>query len=297
MSEPFPSYGGNERPFKAHRIEHGQGKLYVRDYPGAGPAFVMMHGFPDNLGIYDFLVPHLVDAGRRVVTFDFLGFGASDKPEGAKYSFAQQQGDLKRVVEALNLGKIVPVVHDSAGFPGLNFAIDQPDDVAEIVILNSVYHTVPGDRVPELIEVFATANLREVAMMIAQKPEFLGSLLNLQRSLFQAALSEKHVKTYVEFLGPLIDANFRSPPSSGPAFVQMTAGFYDVMAENTKRLPLLSKLEVPAKVIWGERDPYLTSATAKDFHANLQNSTLHLIDAGHWVQIDEDKKVAEIMLS
>ncbi|TCR76831.1 alpha/beta hydrolase [Rhizobium sp. BK376] len=297
MSEPFPSYGDNARSFQEHRIEHGQGKLYVRDYPGAGPAFVMMHGFPDNLGIYDFLVPHLVDAGRRVVTFDFLGFGASDKPEGAKYSFAQQQGDLKRVVEALKLGKIVPVVHDSGGFPGLNFAIDQPDDVAELVILNCVYHAVPDDRLPELIEVFATVNLREVAMMIAQNPEFMGSLLNLQRSLFQAALPERHVKTYVDFLGPLIDANFGLPPSSGPAFVQMTAGFYDVLAENTKRLPLLNKLEVPTKVIWGERDPYLTTATAKDFHGNLQNSTLHLIDAGHWVQIDEGKKVAEIMLS
>ncbi len=297
MSTPFPSYGDNARAFTEHRIEQGQGKLFVRDYAGEGPAFVLMHGFPDNLGIYDFLVPHLVDAGRRVVTFDFLGFGASDKPDGAKYSFPQQQGDLKRVVEALGLGKIIPVVHDSAGVPGVNFAIDQPDDAAELVILNSVYSDVPGDRVPELIEVFATANLKQVALMIAQKPEFMGSLLNLQRSLFQASLSEKHVKIYVDFLGPLIDANFRTPPSSGPAFMQMAAGFYDVIAENTKRLPQLNKLEVPTKIIWGERDPYLTVATAKDFQANLQNSSLHLVDAGHWVQIDEGKRVAEIMLS
>ena len=56
-----------------------------------------MHGFPDNLHIYDDLVPHLVAAGRRVVTFDFLGFGASDKP-GTGYSFAQQMGDLEAVV-------------------------------------------------------------------------------------------------------------------------------------------------------------------------------------------------------
>jgi pimeloyl-ACP methyl ester carboxylesterase len=37
-----------------------------------------MHGFPDNLHIYDRLVPAL--HGRQVITFDFLGWGASDKP-------------------------------------------------------------------------------------------------------------------------------------------------------------------------------------------------------------------------
>ena len=59
-----------------------EGSLYVRDYAGAEPAFVLMHGFPDNLHIWDDLIPHLTASGRRVVTFDFLGFGASDKPAG-----------------------------------------------------------------------------------------------------------------------------------------------------------------------------------------------------------------------
>jgi haloalkane dehalogenase len=35
-----------------------------------------------------------VSAGRRTVAMDFLGFGASDKPEDALYSFEQQLGDL-----------------------------------------------------------------------------------------------------------------------------------------------------------------------------------------------------------
>jgi haloalkane dehalogenase len=66
--------------FVEHHVPREQGKVYARDYKGAGPAFVLMHGFPDNLHIYDELIPYLVTAGRRVVTFDFLGFGASDKP-------------------------------------------------------------------------------------------------------------------------------------------------------------------------------------------------------------------------
>uniref|UniRef100_UPI0023F9BC04 alpha/beta fold hydrolase n=1 Tax=Caballeronia sp. BR00000012568055 TaxID=2918761 RepID=UPI0023F9BC04 len=78
--------------FIEHRIPVTGGSLYVRDYAGNGPAFVPMHGFPDNLHIYDEIIPYLVSAGRRVVAFDFLGFGFSDKP-GQGYSFAQQMGD------------------------------------------------------------------------------------------------------------------------------------------------------------------------------------------------------------
>ena len=69
--------------FTEHRVQHDRGSLYVRDFPGNGPAFVLLHGFPDNSHIYDDLILHLVAAGRRTIAFDFLGFGGSDKPEGA----------------------------------------------------------------------------------------------------------------------------------------------------------------------------------------------------------------------
>ena len=56
-------------------VARSQGRIFVRDYPGTGPAFVLMHGFPDDGRIYDDLIPELVQGGRRVVVFDFLGFG------------------------------------------------------------------------------------------------------------------------------------------------------------------------------------------------------------------------------
>src|SRR5579871_4533235 len=112
--------------FIEHHISRDQGNLYARDYDGTSPAFVLMHGFPDSLRIYDDIVPHLTKSGRRVVAFDFLGFGASDKPAGASYSFAQQLGDLSAVIQALGLGKAVLVGHDSSGIAAINFAVDHP---------------------------------------------------------------------------------------------------------------------------------------------------------------------------
>ena len=51
--------------FTEHRVERDRGSLYVRDFPGSGAAFVLLHGFPDNSHIYDDLIPHLARAGAE----------------------------------------------------------------------------------------------------------------------------------------------------------------------------------------------------------------------------------------
>jgi hypothetical protein len=35
--------------FTEHHVPRGQGRVYARDYQGAGPAIMLMHGLPDNL--------------------------------------------------------------------------------------------------------------------------------------------------------------------------------------------------------------------------------------------------------
>jgi hypothetical protein len=74
-------------------VRRNQHRIQVRDYPGAGPPIILMHGFPDNLNLYDRLVPYL-SPPRRVVLFDFLGWGSSDKPSAYDYTTANQVGDL-----------------------------------------------------------------------------------------------------------------------------------------------------------------------------------------------------------
>ena len=55
-------------------VQRHQHRIYVRDHPGAEPAIILMHGFPDNVHLYDRLSPYL-SPPRRVVLFDFLGWG------------------------------------------------------------------------------------------------------------------------------------------------------------------------------------------------------------------------------
>ena len=74
-------------------VQRDQHRIYVRDHPGTEPTIVVMHGFPDNLHLYDRLLPHL-SPPRRVVAFDWLGWGNSDKPLGYPYTTDNQVGDL-----------------------------------------------------------------------------------------------------------------------------------------------------------------------------------------------------------
>src|SRR2546430_5074440 len=102
-------------------VRRDQHRIHVRDHPGAGPPIILMHGFPDNLHLYDRLVPHL-SPPRRVVVFDFLGWGLSDKPIDYPYTAKNQEVDLDAVVKELKLGEVVLVAHDASGPPAIDWA-------------------------------------------------------------------------------------------------------------------------------------------------------------------------------
>jgi haloalkane dehalogenase len=290
------SHSDSDR-FSEHRIPRGEGNLHARVYAGAGPAFVLMHGFPDNLHIWDDLISHLIASGRRVVTFDFLGFGASDKPAGATYSFGQQLGDLEAVVEGLGLEKIVPVAHDSSGMAALNYTLAHPDGVDSVVMLNSAYNEVSDVVWPELITLFATRSMQALAIEIAQSSEQFGWLLQWQQKKFLEALPEAQRPHFSAFIGALISDNFIAQPGAGPAFVQLAAGFFDELARNAQRHTALQMLDIPVKLIWGQNDPYITVDVAKRRQSQLKNVSLTVIPAGHWLQTDEPALVAKAMLS
>ncbi len=283
--------------FIEHRVPRGRGSLYVRNFPGSGPAFVVLHGFPDNSHIYDDLIPHLVSAGRRTVAMDFLGFGASDKPADALYSFEQQLGDLEAVVEALELEQIIPVGHDAGGPTAVNFALKRADRTAAVTLMNAFYGDAPGLRVPELIELFSNKRLKALHRHFLASPQHLAWLLGFQRDQMQAGLTESQKTRYTNFLGPIIDDNFRQRPSAGPAFAQMTYQLTDEVAVNTARLIEFRRSDVPLLLIWGKADPYLHVTVADYMRSQARNAVLHVLEAGHWPQIDAAAEVARIMLA
>jgi haloalkane dehalogenase len=285
--------------FTEHRVTHGHGNIYARDYAGDGPAFLLLHGFPDNLHIYDELIPHLRAAGRRVVTFDFLGYGASDKPLGMRYSFEQQKEDLALVTDALQLDTVIPVGHDAGGCAAINFTRDHPKRVAALCLLNTFYSASPTLRLPELIELFATASLKALTDAILESPEQLAFILRFQQKKFLKTLPEEQQAAFESILAPIINNNFNfgRKGGSGPAFAQMAAQVFQEVTHNTERVIELEALDIAVKLIWGDTDLDLNTGVARDLKSHFKHSSLLVLSAGHWPQIDEPKQVAKAMLA
>ena len=132
VHDPQRSFRGGTLGMMAYQetfVQRDQHRIYVRDHPGAEPAIILMHGFPDNVHLYDRLSPYL-SPPRRIVLFDFLGWGSSDKPSGYPYTTDNQVGDLDAVITQLGLGQVVLVAHDASGPPAIDWALAHPERVA-----------------------------------------------------------------------------------------------------------------------------------------------------------------------
>jgi haloalkane dehalogenase len=120
------------------RYTEVDGLRLARIDEGAGDPVVLLHGEPTWSFLYRNVLPPLLDAGRRVVVPDHAGFGRSDKPDDPGwYSYERHLDLLTRHLAALDLAPVTLVVQDWGGPLGLRWAMDAPDRVARIVLLNT----------------------------------------------------------------------------------------------------------------------------------------------------------------
>jgi len=280
------------RAYRKHWVPRGRYQLYTREYPGQEPTVVLMHGFPDDLHLYDRLVPHL--DGRRLVSFDFLGWGASDKPTGYPYTASNQTGDLDAVIGHLQLSSVVLVAHDASGPPAINWALEHPERVAGLVLLNTYYSRMPGLRPPEAIRLFSTPIVRAVARPVSR---LFGDLLFRRLYRWQVGRFFRDPQVREEFL-PLLYRQFAASPSAHEAFFGLNRDLLPTVAAGTATVPRLRHFGRPVRVVFGAADPYLNTRVARRFHELFPTSELFLLPgARHYVQLDEPQQVARLILT
>jgi haloalkane dehalogenase len=253
-----------------------------------GPPLVLMHGFPDDLHLYDRLVPHL-RAMRQVVTFDFLGWGSSDKPAGYPYTATNQTGDLDAVIDQLGLERTVLVAHDASGPPAIDWALAHPDRVAGLVLLNTYYHWTPGLRRPEAIFLYSTPVLRNLVRFVTRR------LPALDRRLYAWQVG-RFVRD-ADVRRELVPEFYRRFLAAQPAFWRLNDDLLGTTLSRRRMVPRVRRFARPVRIVFGAADPYLNVRVARRFHELFPNSELFLLPtARHYVQVDEPAEVARLIL-
>ena len=281
------------RRYQEHTVPRGPYRLCARDYAGEEPGIVLLHGFPDNQHLYDRLVPAL--ARRRVVTFDFLGWGGSDKPAGYAYTASNQTGDLDAVITHLRLASVVLVAHDASGPPAIDWALEHPERVSGLVLLNTYYCRMPGRlRPPEAIWLFSTPIVRRVARPVSM---WFGGLVFRRLYRWQVGRFFRDAGVGAQFI-PQLYEQFTVRPTAHEAFFGLNRDLPSTLTSRRAELPRLRRFSRPVRIVFGAADPYLNRRVARRFHELLPTSELFLLPgARHYVQMDEPREVVRLILA
>jgi haloalkane dehalogenase len=119
-----------------HRTVDGLRLAHVDE--GDGAPVVMWHGEPTWGYLWRHVLPPVRDAGHRVVLPDLVGFGRSDKPvDRGWYSYDRHVALAATLLEDLDLRDATFVVHDWGGPIGLRLAVEHPERVARLVLMDT----------------------------------------------------------------------------------------------------------------------------------------------------------------
>jgi haloacetate dehalogenase len=125
----------------AYREVAVDGTTYRPGVAGTGPPVLLLHGFPETHYCWHRVAPALA-AGRTVVVCDLKGYGATRAapggPRGEGYSGRERAAELVALMAELGFARFAVAGHDRGGRVGYRMALDHPDVVERLAVLNIV---------------------------------------------------------------------------------------------------------------------------------------------------------------
>lgn len=126
--------------FALERIDVGEAVLRVR-HGGAGPPLLLLHGHPRTHTTWHRVAP-LLAREFTVVCPDLRGYGESSKPptteDHAPYSKRAMAGDCVRLMRKLGHERFAVAGHDRGSYVAYRLALDHPEAVTKLVVLDCV---------------------------------------------------------------------------------------------------------------------------------------------------------------
>ncbi len=254
---------------------------YLKAGPEQGPPVLLLHGWPTSSFLWRNVMPSIAQH-RRVLALDLPGFGKSDKPLEASYSFRFFERILNGFVDALGIEKLGLAVHDLGGPVGLYWAARQPQRLEKLAVLNTLVY-------PEM-------SWAVVAFVAACKLPVIRTVLTspwgLRRSLHfgvhdSSRLSDDAVPGTQ---APFVDKEARKALLKAGGNLN-PKGFKDI----ARWIPTV---EVPVQIVYGVKDKILpdigktVSRLSQDIpHAQVSR----LEDCGHFIQEERPEDIGEIL--
>lgn len=100
---------------------------------------VLLHGFPESMLAWRSVAPQLAKH-TTVVCLDLRGYGDSDKPQSDTdshlYSKRTMAKDVRKVMHYFGFDQYIVAGHDRGGIVAFHLALDYPDEVAGLAILD-----------------------------------------------------------------------------------------------------------------------------------------------------------------
>ncbi len=229
------------------------------------PPLVLLHGFLASHRSFEDSIPALAEH-FRVVAPDLPGFGDSGKPTPASYgyhldAFTDTVADL---ISALGLGRTTLLGHDIGGAVSLNLAVRHPE-LAQRVILVA----------PPVYPLARTRRLRLLGLPLVG-PVLFKQLLGRGafRRFFRADVYSAEHGFPLDRVDDFYD-RFNAPSAREAAWTVLQS-----FADTRRTRALVSRVQAPALVLWGQADKLLPAPHATRLARELR-ARLHLLDAGH----------------
>jgi haloalkane dehalogenase len=260
-------------PFESHYRTVEDLRLAHLD-EGEGAPVVFLHGEPTWSFLWRKVIPPVRDAGFRCLAPDLAGFGRSDKPTDIGfYSYDRHVALTATLLEDLDLRGVTMVVHDWGGPIGLRLAVEHPDRVDRLVIMDTGLFS-GRQKMTEAWLAFhdfvARTEDLPVGFLVrgACKTDPGDEVIAAYEAPYPDAASKAGARAF-----PLILP--QSPDAPGAAAGQRVT---EALREDRR----------PSLVLWADSDPVLPFSVGERFAESIGRPAPHKIEnASHFLQEDQ----------
>ena len=250
-----------------------------------------VHGNPTWSYLWRSLVSAAVDAaaaGRpawRVIAVDQLEMGFSERT-GHHRPLARRVADLGDLTDALALtGPIITFGHDWGGVVSTGWAVDHPEQLSGIMLLNTAIHQDEHEKIPAPLRLALRGPILDRATI--QTPAFLETTLALAHPPLDSATKDA-------YRAPYRGAARRHGIGGFVADIPVDEG-HESFAELDRIATALRSSTVPTLMFWGPRDPIFSDRYLDDLLERMPHAAVHRFEgAGHLVAEDVDFAAAAL---